>query len=77
MTATDEQSDEIAALRAALAALLGATEAAFDGAVTLRQLDDMAAGGNRLAAAMAQGRRAAVGGTKGGSTCPDTQTKSR
>ena len=58
MTATDEQSDEIAALRSALDALLAATEAAFDGAVTLAQLDDMAAGGNRLAAAMAQGRRA-------------------
>ena len=58
MTATDEQSDEIAALRSALDALLAATEAAFDGAVTLQQLDDMAAGGNRLAAAMAQARRA-------------------
>lgn len=62
MTATDEQSDEIAALRAALAALLAATEAAFDGAVALQQLDDMAAGGNRLAAAMAQGRRALARG---------------
>ena len=58
MTATDEQSDEIAALRAALSALMAATEAAFDGAVTLQQLDFMAVGGNRLAAAMAQGRRA-------------------
>lgn len=62
MTATDEQSDEIAALRAALAALMAATEAAFDGTVTLQQLDDMAAGGNRLAAAMAQGRRALARG---------------